>query len=274
MIVKSISKKGVCFGKLLAYIGTSERAEDGIHEQGMIFHNLKHPIADPVALEREFLDNHRFVRARRNGVTCFHEILSFKKSHPDINKILEDLGRTYLDLRAPHALAYGRVHLHNGHPHLHLLISGNEIESSQKIRVSKHQFSRIKQDLEHYQKRRYPFLSHSVVFGPDKTKKQLTRAQTLIRGQVLRFLDVSETEESFSQRLKQAGMQLYQRGKSMGVKVFKTGKKYRFQKLDLQAALQTRRTQWEKGQKVGLSPNILQKSKNQELRLRCEKKNR
>jgi hypothetical protein len=251
MIVKSISKKGVCFGKLLDYIGVPKRAGDRLPDKGIILHNLETTQADPVALEREFLDNHRFVRARRNGVTCFHEILSLKDPHPQMIQILEDLGRTYLQYRAPRALAYGQIHTETGHPHLHLLISGNEIESSKKIRISKKRFAIIKQKLERYQERHYPFLSHSVVFGSGKTKKGLTLAQTQIHDEVLRYLDRATTQKSFEGLLGQAGMQFYRRGKSVGIKVIRTGKKYRFKTLGLLAAFQTRKAQWEKVQEAG-----------------------
>jgi hypothetical protein len=246
MIVKSISKKGVCFGKLLAYIGTPEKTEARALETGTILHNLKTPNADPATMEREFLDNHRYMRARRNGVVCFHEILSLKEPHPKATQILEDLGQVYLSIRAPNALAYARIHTETDHPHLHLLISGNEIESSKKIRISKKRFTIVKQKLERYQERHYPFLSHSLVHGRTKPKKELTTAQNQVYDRVLRHLDRATTQKAFSQDLEQDGIRLYQRGKSLGVQVLKTGKKYRLKTLNLHTAYQIRKAQWEK----------------------------
>ena len=265
MIVKSISKKGVCFGKLLAYIGAPEKAEDAYPEKGTILHNMKTSEADLGAMEQELLDNHQYVSVRRNGVACFHEILSLKDPHPNMVPILEDLGQTYLALRAPKALAYGRVHFHNDHPHLHLLISGNEIESPRKVRISKKQFATIKQKLERYQERHYPFLSHSVVFGRAKSEKTLTPAQTKVRGQILQYLDRAETNQSFVQCLEQAGMRFYQRGKSMGVEVCRTGKKYRLKTLDLHTAYQTRKAQWDKVHET--APDLLRKQQKLEKNL-------
>jgi hypothetical protein len=247
MIVKSISKKGVCFGKLLKYISEPEKVGNSEVEEGRVLHNFREQNTDISSLEREFLDNHRYNQSRKNGVTCYHEILSLAEgsSHSkEMIPILEDLGQTYLQYRAPRALALGQVHMDTDHPHIHLLISGNEIETSKKVRITKRRFEEVKQKLEHYQERHYPILSHSVVFGPKKGEKRLTNAQTYVRDQVIQHLDAAGSEKAFIENLDQAGIEIYQRGKGLGVLVRQTGRKYRFKTLRLQDDFTIRKQQW------------------------------
>jgi hypothetical protein len=143
-------------------------------------------------------------------------------------------------------LAYARIHTETDHPHLHILISGNEIEHSKKTRISKKRFATIKKNLERYQTHHYPLLDRSMGLGPGKHKKTLTAPQTAVRDEVLRYLDRAGTQKSFERFLGQAGIQFYQRGKNLGVNIIRTGKRYRFQMLGLQKAYQTRKRQWEK----------------------------
>ena len=124
----------------------------------------------------------RHLPARRNGVVLYHEILSF---HPEDRErltpaLLEDLARQWLALRAPQALAYGRVHYDRGHVHVHLLLSANGVHSPRRIRLSRAAFGRAKRELERYQIEHYPQLVHS--------RQQIPRAirppnRQTIRGQ-------------------------------------------------------------------------------------------
>jgi len=48
-------------------------------------------------------------------------------------------------------------------PHIHLIISANERKSKKKIRLSQSQFSKMKDQLEQFQRQEYPELEASMV---------------------------------------------------------------------------------------------------------------
>ncbi len=200
MIVKSIGVKGTpCFGKLLDYIAGPERVGELSPEFGVL-HNLRTSEGeDLAAIEREFLDNYRYTKPRKNQTVCFHEILSLAQEDPNHppGPILEDLAREYLAMRAPKAIAFARVHC-TEHPHVHILIAGNEIESSKKLRISTTRFDIIKKKLERYQQRQYPFLSHSLVQEPNQERK-LTGRKAEIAEKVAGLLHMARSQEDFMQ---------------------------------------------------------------------------
>ena len=250
MIVKSISVKGTpCFGKLLDYIAGPERAGELCSESGGLLHNLYTAESEDLAvIEREFLDNYRYTKPRKNQTVCFHEILSLAREDPDHppGPILEDLARAYLAIRAPDTIAFARVH-HTKHPHIHILISGNEIESSKKLRISKSRFATIKKQLERYQQRQYPFLSHSLV-QESQGKRRLTGRKAEIAEEVAGMLHVAGSQKDFEQRLNTAGYGWYEHGKGRGIVA--GGRKYRLKTLYLDVAYETRQTQWERAQAI------------------------
>ena len=75
--------------------------------------------------------------------------------------ILEDLTRRYLELRAPYALGYARAHLDTDSPHVHIVLSANNVDSSKRLRLSSPRFAAIKRDIERQQLAVYPELRHS-----------------------------------------------------------------------------------------------------------------
>lgn len=219
----------------------------------MLAHNLQAQAEETPKVLREFLENYRHLPSRKRGVVLYHEVLSL--SGEDREKItpgiLEDLGREYLERRAPEAMAYGVAHFNKSSPHLHLMISANQIESPKKLRVSKKQFERLKRDLEQYQKIHYPFLTHSLVFEQEREKKISPREQErerrlegegreeksqkeVVRERVLDCLERADSQGEFLARLEQAGLRHYRRGKTEGVIEKQKGKKYRFKTLGIE----------------------------------------
>ena len=168
MIVKSLSRKNKSFGELVKYID-----KKSVGDQYGVFHNLKVFKNNPKLVSKEFRKNSDRCLKRKNGVYLYHDILSF--SDRDTNRltpeIMQDLASRYIELRANNSLAYGKIHLDTECPHVHLMISGNLLGSAKKTRISKAKFKQIKIELERYQKSRYPFLEHSLVFERGRKEK-------------------------------------------------------------------------------------------------------
>ncbi len=264
-------RKSPSFGQLLAYITIPERVG------AAIAHNLTSDTDDIPSVHREFLDNYRYLPARKNGNVLYHEILSFSDlDQKDVTpSIVEELTLKYLDLRAPFALAYAQAHFETDCPHVHIMISANKAGSHRRLSLSRAKFARVKRDLEQYQQDRFPFLEHSVVL--DRSRKQrnqgrrirqrrneserdrrLTKQQCKdpsrkqqIRDLVAEQLVVARSANGFALRLKVLGLQLYRRGKKFGVQDFTacsdtsiSGRRYRLKTLGLEDHFHKAIRQW------------------------------
>src|SRR5262249_36475067 len=140
MIVKSMSRKSPSFGQLLGYV--NHPAEKGT----AILQNFRTTSEDLRKIHSEFLENFHLLPHRKNGNVLYHEILSFSDLDRELitPSILEDLTRHYLSLRAPYALAYAKAHFNTGCPHVHLVISANDLGNTHRHRLTKAQFQKIK----------------------------------------------------------------------------------------------------------------------------------
>lgn len=158
MIVKSMARKSAGFAQLLRYLDKPGETITAF------LHNFRTSPAEQVNVLGQFRENARYLPPRKGGNILYHEVLSFSKdSAPFLTvPMIEDLAGRYLDMRAPYALAYAKVHAQSACPHVHLVLSANDLESEKRIRVSKADFGRIKKQLERYQRERYPLLVHSL----------------------------------------------------------------------------------------------------------------
>lgn len=262
MIVKSLPRKTRSFGQLLSYINEPEQAGR------VLLHNLLAPENDLAAIEAELMGNSRLLSPRKNGNYLYHEILSFGVDDRGLvtPAILEDVTRSYLELRAPNALAYARAHLDAANPHVHLLISANNVGSSRRLRLSRQDFQQVKRKLERHQRERYPHLEHSVVFEKTKApqkhhiqqrrresererrlQKSGTRSPSRkeeIQSIVLTQLTVAASGEDLYRNLKQQGLRLYRRGKSVAVEDTTSGCRYRLRTLGVDESFDTAMRQW------------------------------
>ena len=262
MIVKSMARKSASFGQLLAYINKAT-------EKGpAILHNLVNVDDDPYAIYREFLDNYRYLRHRKNGNVLYHEVMSFNEadrnglSHP----VIEDLVRRYVEERAPNCLVYAKAHWDRPNPHVHLMLSANEVASARRVRLTTARFAAIKRGLETYQRERYPSLCHSIAQG-EKTRKgfgtrpkaraesELTRRvaqgspKPPLRKDAVRMmceeqLRDARSVESLLLRLALLGLEVYCRGRHAGVVDLSSGRRYRFGTLGVAALLEDRLAEW------------------------------
>lgn len=249
-MVKSMSRKTVSFGQLLDYL--NEPKEKG----PALLQNFRVSRDDLPGIHGEFLENARLLPTRRNGNVLYHEILSF--SDLDRNRvtpaILEDLTRQYLTLRAPYALAYAKAHFNTACPHVHLVISANDLRDSRRRRLSKADFHSIKRELEQYQMKRYPLLAHSTVYRervppsrPRRRRTESERSRRLLndgrakptRKDALRELFVqaltrASSGEAFLRELARDDLRLGRRGRTAILEDRTGQRRYRLRTLGLE----------------------------------------
>jgi hypothetical protein len=247
MVIKSLSRRDpASIGQLLGYI--SREGSNG----AFLLHNL--PLAaamDLDAARAAFLANAAHLPERKNGIAYYHEILSLSGcDQPQATPaMLLDLAQHYLALRAPAALAYGRVHFEPGpqtNPHIHLAISANLCGQRKKLHLSKAAFRDVREALERYQQQRYPQLQHSLV-SPERTPVRAGRGEQEARRRQGGGLPVKKqqlrdlfqearlqatSERDFRFRLAAQGLEPYFRGGRLAG-VAHDGKKYRLTTLGL-----------------------------------------
>lgn len=261
MIVKSMTRKTASFSQLLEYVNRSKT-----NRIKPILHNLRTKGDEVKEIEKEFRANASHCLKRVNGIVLYHEVLALAGEDRELAtpEILLDLGRKYLELRASQALAFGAVHLEQSTPHLHFVISGNLIESSKKLRLSKREFDQVKRELERYQRERYPFLEHSVVFQEkerDRGRVQTTPTEQerarRIKEQGKRELSdkekarerflaclIATSQEEFESKLRENGIEMYVRGSTAGIQDSATRLKFRLRTLGVLEQYQKTKERW------------------------------
>ena len=112
MVIKMLPWHHPGFQRLTNYLAKERGREGSIDLE--IQHNLRptRSLSDVVA---QFKANAEFLRQRVRGIALYHEVMSFHAAdRPTLTpEIIEDLVRTYLELRAPNALALAMVHQDN-----------------------------------------------------------------------------------------------------------------------------------------------------------------
>ena len=244
MIVKSLGRKERCFGKLARYIDNG--AEQGI----VISRNLSVGSSDRAAVVAAFEANADYLSPRRRGNWCYHDIIALPEhagSLADKEVMLRDLAETYLSLRAPDQLAYGRLHIKTPKPHIHLMISANTVASPRRARPRRQAFPAARLQPETYKLERWPKLTERL-FGHDSynrylsgVKEEAVRRRTgrgtkreELAARLSGIFTATKWWDELSAKLLGEGLKLYRRGKTWGVVDQKSGRKHRLQKLGLE----------------------------------------
>ncbi len=251
MIIKSMSRKAPTFRQLADYIARGSNAQTGT----VFVRNLYASGQDRAAVVGQFLGNHRYLPARKGGNALYHEVIVLEpQTHlppEQVEEALHALAERYCERRAPHQLAWGRVHRDTDFPHIHLMISANAVRSDRRVRMERAYFAQVQRDLEAWRAAHLPALNARVIYGHEHTKD--TPRQPIQEGEMVRrlrepskkqmvheqikaVLVQAESREELKPLLQEAGYQLYQRGQSWGVLHVKTGRKHRLKTLGLQAA--------------------------------------
>ena len=143
---------------------------------------------------------------------------------------------------------YGVVHDdHAHHLHYHLLISANEVGSADRIRLSRADFQNIKTQTEQRALVEYPELRQKESMGKRNSGERLSQAgaelkrrtgktpeREDVKATITRIFGEALDREELFQLLHDAKMNLYVRGKNIGVLNEETGRKYRLNRLGLE----------------------------------------
>lgn len=246
MIVKSMSRKVPSFGQLIGYI---DREEDA--ERYRIRHNLA--ARDPELVRHEFERNAALLQKRKNGVYLYHEILSISRaqglSDEQQKERLYEIAQQYIAARCPDNLVYGGLHHDKEHSfHFHLMMSSNRAGDTKRLRLDKAQFRDIQVKLEEHVLRQYPELEQKLAIGK-RSDRRMSRAeaelerrtgerpkrQTVLE-RVNEALTASRDRDGFLAALGRSDLELYVRGKNLGVIDLESGKKHRINTLDPELA--------------------------------------
>ena len=161
MIVKTIRWKSRNFKKILSYILDKNWNEKT--SSFAIFNNIK----NSSNVLKEFKENDKYRKRRKNGVVLYHEVLSFHKedSHNLTLLKLNEIASKYISIRSPNALCVASPHFDTENIHIHFCFSGTEYKSSKTLRMNNFNFKKVRREIENFQKEKFPELQNSVVFS-------------------------------------------------------------------------------------------------------------
>ena len=246
MLVKIKLLKKPAFRRVLDYIlNDKDRLLDKNGNSFVITKNLYGRSIE--GWEKQLKENemHR-LHKRSNSVYLSHEILSWHRE--DAKNIspakMESMARQYIRLRNPKGIFVAVPHFDKEHFHVHLLVSGVEYKSGKVMRLSKINLSKLKQDIEQYQKEKFPELSKSIVAYektkvlPIKTEKEYQfkyragreteKEKVVIK--VNACFKKANSKANFFQLLAEAGLKTYERsGRITGV--IQGNYKFRFKRI-------------------------------------------
>lgn len=259
MIIKSMRRKTPSFTQLIGYFHKTHYDRSA----PVFSHNL-YDSNTPENAADEFEHNATFLPKRANGNYLYHEIIALE-DHPEISRpkqerILLDLVRRYIAIRAPKQLVYGRMHL-DKHLHFHLCISANAARGKQRLWLSKSRFANIQSELERYKLEKYPELGNRELYArPERSNQFQTAAfdrkffhkkqrefeysrrtgersrKEALRELLLPIFAQAVSFQSLRQELIAHQISLYQRGKTRGLVDDRSGKRYRLKTLGLDFA--------------------------------------
>jgi len=243
MLIKSMTRKNASFGQLVQYL------DDGASDDtACLYRNLY--AREPRAVIAEFESNAALLKARKNGVVLYHEVVSIKRARAlpvaRQKELLLDIAGRYLEDRAPHCLAYGRVHEDAPHHlHCHLIISANPDGAADRHSLKKAEFRKILVRLEAQVLLQHPELEQKVAIANTAVRKRTTSEGELerrtrqpsqkarIAGAVKAALAQAQSREELVKALASVSLTLYQRGGTIGLTDTTTGRKHRLKTLGL-----------------------------------------
>lgn len=202
-----------------------------------------------------FEENYRFLPRRKNGNALYHEVIVLEQEESVAPtrqaEILLALAERYCEMRAPGQLAYGRVHQDQKHQHIHLMLSSNGVRSPRRARLPKARFAEIQRELEAFKLERFPELSPLRIYDrkeegrqtvKSKNREQQAKAREKrpsqkqrLGAELERILKGATSRQDLEARLAAQNLQLYQRGKSIGVESTIDAKRHRLKTLGLEA---------------------------------------
>lgn len=244
-----MSRKSKSFSQLYHYMKNGSSLSS---EYDCFRHNL-YATKDKDII-REFLNNARFVRSRKNGNYLFHEVISITKSSnltlEEEKQRLLDIIKVYVQKRCDRNLVTGYLHDEKeNNVHYHLMISSNEVDSPVNQRLTKFEFDRAKRETEKYVISTYPELEQDILISASKEQRKQRNSNKA--AEVMRKGGRLEKKEKVTQALKgilaqakgmkelfellaQNNIEMYNRGNAIGFITTSDNKKYRLRTLGLE----------------------------------------
>lgn len=241
MILKVKPYKRPHFERLIKYM--LDKKEKLFSKEGkpfLITHNLKgQGIAQWV---QEFKKNEGFrLRKRKNQNYLTHEILSFHQ-HDNVSiEQMEEMTREYINQRNPKGMYLAVGHF-DKQPHVHLCTPAIEFRTGKTMRMSKAQFQKLKENIQHYQEEKFPHLSKSIVdykvrkgsAGDKELQMKRRTGRESQKGQLIGMLKTcykkANSKEAFFQLLEECGLKVYSRGGKISGVHF-ANKKFRLKRI-------------------------------------------
>jgi len=248
-----MSRKTASFSQLLKYINKGRIKGDEYYFTHNLYSNKEYFIT------KEFLENHKILKKRKNTNSLFHEVISIKYqkgySKEELREILKDLTEQYVKARANNCLIYAVIHEQHNQIHSHLMISSNELDGTKTHYYSKREFKQIQELTRQYAYEKYPLLEQTEKLEKTK-KKQRAKAKTIdsevhlkkrtgqqserekVKERLRTIFELAKNREEFLNFLRIEKLELYQRGNTFGFLDQNTGKKYRLKTLELENEFQ------------------------------------
>lgn len=173
--IKSYKRIGAARGLLEYALNNKERLFDKQGRSFVITHNLKGQGIDEWVKEIKENETYR-KHKRKNNNFLTQEIISYHRSDSKniTLKKMEKMAREYMRLRNPNGLYVAVPHFDKNHWHIHIIAASLEYRTGKSLRMSRKEFSELKQNAQSYQIQKYPELTHSVVRHNRKRKARIT----------------------------------------------------------------------------------------------------
>jgi len=208
----------------------------------VIKHNIRSNSITGYIKEFQKNESNRLYK-RSDQVSIHHTILSWSdRDKANVSAaMLMDIAQEYIRLRGGNNLYVGTVHTDRDHIHLHIAMSGTQL-NGRSSRVSKQQFQELKIQLQEYQKLRYPALSNSLPEHGKGSGQKLTKddlktvkrnERSSVKNDLLRCLETitpTSTEHFLSELQTKGYSPYYRAGRLTGVQ-HEQGLKFRFSRL-------------------------------------------
>lgn len=240
MILSSFSRDSISFKQLITDYLTKKDFT------ARFTWNMYSSSSDNKELVKEFKENAKHIKTSRWKIYLYHEVISLSPNNLSEEKntqILHDLASKYIEKRANNHLVFWVIHNDTPNPHIHLVISSNEIEAIKRKRLDTSSFNTLRAELEAYKNEKYTeleFTHNYQEFTKEKVKssskeqaiKHKRKKQTkkeLVAEDLKQIFTRSLSLKALDNALKNSWYEFYQNGSTIWVKF--EDKKYRFKTL-------------------------------------------
>jgi hypothetical protein len=179
MIIKSLSRKDGSYGSFKQLYDYITR-DDGCDQRFNFTQNFI--LDDRASVLKEFTRNAQLIPNRKNGNFLYHEIISFtrstKISEQEQLEIIRNVAIRYAQSRAKGCLTFGGVHTDKDNQlHVHMIISANQLEQSNKHSLKIGAYEQIKRNTEAYVLEHHPEMEQDRLINQTSDEKLARSSQ-------------------------------------------------------------------------------------------------